>query len=87
MDWRFWAKVWTALQKVLAFYIFVVTHYGIEYAFTTFIMGFVPNMPFWRNLYHVITFGAFSLVYLHLLWEFATVFLPWLGGRVKLEGE
>ena len=82
MDWELWTKVWVALQKILALVIFLAVHYGLDLAADKWLFALEPNMGFFKTYFHLVTFAAFGVVYLHILLEMVAVFFPglaWIG--------
>jgi hypothetical protein len=78
----FWSRVWGALQRAIAFGIFMAVHVainrGLEYA--------VPKrLGQALELAEAITFVFFLLSYVYLAWDMVAIFIPSLRTTAEKE--
>ena len=68
-----WIRVWVAANKVAALLVAVALHKALDVSAE----WVVPvGWPKWLFVLRVTFAAAFSVVYLHFIWEVLTVFIP-----------
>jgi hypothetical protein len=72
---EFWARVWAALQRVIALALFVLAHWGLSLLFR---LAAPPNLKRAFLLGEDILFVMFMIVYLYLAWGMIAAFMPGL---------
>jgi hypothetical protein len=73
-----WIRVWITVNKAAVLGIIVLIHKGLDFAATWVIpAGWELVSVILRGTF----FAAFSVVYLHFVWEVLVIFVPAVGRR------
>lgn len=72
-DALFWRHVWSAVQRIVAFLILAGLHKLIDY-----VLRWVTPANFAGAVVYLedVVFVAFGMVYIYLIWDVVTVFIP-----------
>jgi hypothetical protein len=75
---EFWNRVWEALQRVAAFFVFAGAHWLIR---AVTVLSTPADWPEARLLVEATGWGIFMILYLYLGWDMLAVFMPRLRGK------